>query len=186
MHRGLKKPLLDAVAPGKVVVGYEIHNSLKLKQGDKLLVQGKPFVVTKLHPQRGSNDDVTVWIDLQQAQELFGMENVIHAILALECECSGDRITQIRSEIQAILPGTQVIERYSTALARAESRAKSKQVAETALAEEVDFGKQRLERERVARGELEQQHERLATVLVPTVMFACASWLGCIYGPYSI
>jgi phage terminase small subunit len=42
----------------------------------------------------------------------------------------------IRAEISGFLPGTQVIERYSQALTRAESRAKAKETAEQALERE--------------------------------------------------
>ena len=122
MHRGLKKPLLDAIAPGKMVVGYEVHTKLGLSEGDTVTLMGREFSISTLHPQRGSLDDTTVWIDLRQAQEMLGLENLIHAILALECGCAGDRITEIRKEIAGVLPGTQVIERYSQALTRAEAR----------------------------------------------------------------
>ena len=132
-HRGLKKSLLDEVAVGKIVVGHEIHRELDLKKSDKVQFKGREFTVSKLHAERGSVDDVTVWINLAEAQELLGMQNLINAILALECDCSGDRISQIRDEISAILPGTQVVERYSQALTRAESRAKAKESAATAL-----------------------------------------------------
>ena len=60
MHRGLKKPMLDAVAPGQMVVGYEVHTKLGLAQGDQVTLMGREFTVSKLHPQRGSTDDVTV------------------------------------------------------------------------------------------------------------------------------
>ncbi|HUG17956.1 MAG TPA: hypothetical protein VMM56_03200, partial [Planctomycetaceae bacterium] len=33
LHQGMKQPLLDEVAPGKMVVGYEIHKQLGLKAG---------------------------------------------------------------------------------------------------------------------------------------------------------
>jgi len=173
----LKKPLLDAVVPGKIVVGYEIHSQLGLKVGDSFSILGHDFEVSKLHPQRGSHDDVTVWIDLGQAQELLGMENLIHTILALECECAGDRISQIREEIKAILPGTRVIERYSRALTRAESRAKAKQVAEASLRKEIEYGSATLEREQHGRAELQDRHADLVSVLIPLVMIACAIWI---------
>jgi hypothetical protein len=174
MHRDMKKPLLDAVAPGKMVVGYEIHTKLGLSEGDKVTLMGREFTVSTLHPQRGSQDDTTVWIDLRQAQEMLGLENLIHAILALECECAGDRISEIRKEIAGILPGTQVIERYSQALARAEARSYAKQAADEALAREQQAGKTALEREAQTRSDLEARHAGLASVLVPVVVGAAA------------
>jgi putative ABC transport system permease protein len=140
MHSSDKKPLLNAVSPGQIVVGYGIHSRLKLKVDDRVTLMGQEFTVSTLHPERGSSDDVTVWIDLGQAQQLLGMQNLIHAILALECECAGDRISQIRAEISQILPGTQVIERYSQALTRAEARGKAKLAAEESLQKEKEAG----------------------------------------------
>ena len=115
-HRGMKKPLLAEVAPGKIVVGHELHQQLSLNEGDVVTFKEREFTVSKLHDERGSVDDVTVWINLAEAQEMLGMQNQINAILALECECAGDRISQVRAEISGVLPGTQVIERYSQAI----------------------------------------------------------------------
>ncbi|MDA7510701.1 hypothetical protein N8612_03410 [Verrucomicrobia bacterium] len=121
-HRDLKKPLLDAVPQGKMIVGFEVGEKLGLSVGDDVVLLGADFSIAKKHPQRGTVDDSTVWINLAQAQDLFGMKNLVHAIQALECYCVGDRITEIRKEIAGILPGTQVIERGQPALARAEAR----------------------------------------------------------------
>lgn len=172
MHRGMKKPLLEAVAPGKIVLGYDLQTQLQLAVGDTVTLLGQEFEVSTVHEQRGSEDDVTVWIDLKQAQELLGLQNLIHAILALECECAGDRIAMIREEIAGILPGTQVIERYSAALARAEARSKAKVAAEQALATETAAATETLEREARTRGDLTARRTAVAALVVPTVMTA--------------
>lgn len=177
-HRALKKPLLDEVAAGKIVVGYEIHQQLGLREGDTVRLKGRDFVVSKLHDERGSVDDVTVWINLAEAQEILGMQNQINAILALECGCSGDRISQIRAEISEILPGTQVIERYSQAVTRAESRAKAKEAAEKALADAETFGAQQIEMEEKARQEIEERHAGFASILVPLVILGAVVTIG--------
>lgn len=177
-HRGLKKPLLDEVAAGKMVVGHEIHRDLNLSEGDTVQFQGREFTVSKLHPERGSVDDVTVWINLGEAQEMLGMQNLINAILALECDCAGDRISQIREEIAGILPGTQVIERYSQALTRAESRAKAKKAAEASLKQAQESGEEQLELERRSRQDIEARHTGLAAILVPLVVLGAIVTIG--------
>ena len=177
MHRGLKKPLLDAVPPGTMVVGNHVHTKLGLQVDDKVTLLGREFTVKTLHPERGSTDDVTVWIDLGEAQELLGMQNVINAILALECGCTGDRISQIREEIAGILPGTNVIERHSQALTRAESRAKAKVVAEEALKAEQTAGQAALKREEQSRVDIQDRHAALVGILVPLVLVGCALWI---------
>ena len=170
MHRALKQPLLDAVAPGQMVVGATVQQKLKLEMGQTVTLLGRDFTISKIQPERGSIDDMSLWIDLSMAQEMLGMQNLIHAILALECECAGDRISDIRREIAEILPGTQVIERYSQALTRAEARNESKRSAEEALAMAKSEGQATLERERQRRTVILQQQQSLNNILEPTVL----------------
>ena len=181
MHRGSKKPLLEAVPAGKAVLGSALQQELSCEVGETIHLLDEnfdgQFEVARVHSERGSADDVTVWINLAEAQQLLGLENLIHAILALECECAGDRISQIRQEITSVLPGTKVVEKYSKALARAEARAKVKTSAERALQQERDSGAAALDAEKQMRWRIEQQHTALANILVPCVMVACAVWI---------
>lgn len=166
MHRDPKKPLLDAVPRDQMIVGFEIAQKLGLKEGEQTTLMGTEFTIIKTHGQRGNLDDSTVWLNLKQAQEMFGLQNLIHAIQALECHCAGDRITAIRKEIAGILPGTQVIERGPPALARAEARNTAKETAEAAL-----------EREKASRAAVRAQRERMASVVIPVVLVASAMWI---------
>lgn len=162
-HRKAKKPLKDgkAVTDGEIVVGYEIGQQQKLKVGSKVTLLGKEFTVKKIHEQRGTADDSTVWINLKVAQEALGKQNLINAILALECNCaSEDRVGEIRTDLKKLLPGTRVIERDSDkALARAVARQKAAKDAKLALeqasanakkltAQEKAYGKATLKKER--------------------------------------
>ncbi len=167
LHADPKKPLLDAVPPGKIVLGYQVQQRLKLKPDDKVTLLGREFTVLKSHPERGTADDSTVWIHLAAAQELLGLQNLIHAILALECHCAGERLPAIRQEISGILPGVQVIERGPPALARTEARSRAEATAVQAL-----------QQEQASRAQLRRQHERLAAVLVPVVFTGCTLWIG--------
>lgn len=125
-----KPPLINPVAKGKAVIGYELQQSLELKNGQEIKILGKSFIVEKSNEARGNADDITIWINLDECQKLLNKEKQINAILALECNCASlDRLGEIRQEIQAILPGTEVIEVKSTALARAEARMTAKKTA---------------------------------------------------------
>ncbi len=167
MHKNPKKPMLDAVPRGKMVVGYQIHQQRHLKKGDKVKLLGKEFEIIETNKERGTVDDSTVWVHLKDAQEMLHMQNLINGIWALECHCAGDRISQIRAEITNILPGTQVIERGTKALARAEARATAKKAAEAAK-----------KREEENRAELKQKQEKFSAMLVPLVMFGSGIWIG--------
>lgn len=166
-HRDPKKPLLDAVPKGSMIAGFQLAQKLDLQVGEKVELLGRPFEILKTHEERGTVDDTTVWINLREAQEMLGMENLIHAIQALECHCAGDRITQIRQEITEILPGTQAIERGAPALARAEARNTAKITAVESLA-----------RERENRAQQRAQREDFAALLVPLTTFGSALFMG--------
>ena len=161
-----QKPILEAVAPGQMVVGSELHRSLSLKTGQPLRFMGRDFKISKLMEERGSSEDITLWINLNEAQELLQAPGVINAILALECNCSPDRLAKIREEISALLPDTRVIEFASQALGRAEARNRAAQQA----AEE-------LQQEREGRAHLRAQRESFAAVLTPAVFLASGVWI---------
>lgn len=166
-HKSPLNPLIQPVPKGKIVLGYELHDGLGLKVGDKVTLLGQGFEVHRCHDQRGSKDDITAWIDLDQAQALLEKDGLINAILALECKCAWADLAKVREEIGAILPETQIIEQQTKALARAEARTKVAAEAQAALA-----------REKAHRNQLRGQREELAAILVPLVMVACAVWIG--------
>ncbi len=179
LHRNPKHPLQDPVEPGNIVIGYHIHTKQGLKRGDRMTLLGQEFQVSDLHPKRNSIDDSTVWISLPVAQRMLGLENLIHAIMALECNCSAlDRVGQIRAEITGLLPGTRVEQLSSKALARAEARTEAKQAAERALENQIASGTRQLEQEQARRATLAKQRELLAAVLVPLVLLGAAFWIG--------
>ncbi|MGO8752129.1 MAG: ABC transporter permease [Thermoguttaceae bacterium] len=167
LAKGRRTALLDPVPPGHVVVGYELHRSLKLGVGDKIELCKRPLIVSALQPQRGNQDDITLWINLREAQQILGKEGRINAIQALECNCAADRLGQIRGDIGRVLPDTQVIEFSSQALARAEARNRAAAEAQEAI-----------QREQASRAAAARQRERLFAVLAPLVIGACAVWAG--------
>jgi ABC-type lipoprotein release transport system permease subunit len=166
LHKNPVKPLVQPVPPGTISLGHELHRSLDLKVGEKVKLMGKEFTIHACHKERGNKDDITAWIYLAEAQELLDKQGLINAILALECLCTGDALPLIRKEIAAILPGTQVIERGSRALARAEAR--------TRVGEEAKIA---IEKEKLGRQHLRAVRERFASILTPVIVTACAVWV---------
>lgn len=166
LHLSPQKPLIQPVPPGTIILGYELHRSMNIKVGDQIKLMGRSFIVKACYQERGNKDDITVWINLKEAQELFGKQGKINAILALECLCTGNSLPVIRKELAAILPETQVIERESRAVARAEARNQVAREATTTL-----------EKEKHGREILRDERERMASILVPVVLLACALWV---------
>jgi hypothetical protein len=167
LHKSPVKPLVQPVPPGTISLGYELHRSMDIKTSDQVELMGRKFRVHACHKERGDKDDITAWIYLSEAQELLDKPGLINAILALECLCIGEEgLPLIRKEIASILPGTQVIERGSEAIARAEARIKVEEQARASIQQEKD-----------AREDLRAVRERLASVLTPVVVTACAVWI---------
>ena len=167
LHRGAKKPIVVRVPRGSAVLGYELWRSLGVSAGDRIKLMGKEFMVGKCHPERGSVDDITIWLDLAQAQRLLEMPGKINMIQALKCHCAGMDLPEVRRDIARILPGTQVKELAGKAAARAKARARAKLEREQALAAEKS-----------ARDRLRRAREDFAATLVPLVIVGCAVWVG--------
>ncbi|MFQ5410608.1 MAG: ABC transporter permease, partial [Anaerolineales bacterium] len=178
MHRDPKKPILEVVPHGKAVLGYELHQSLGLKPGSAFRLMGKRFIVDKCHEARGTVDDITIWINLDEAQAMLNKPGQINSILALECNCfSIDRLGDVRREVAAILPHTKVIEQGSKALARAEARQAAKKAAQQQLEQARATAAKELAAARQARQELRQKREAFAALLAPLVIVLCAVWV---------
>jgi putative ABC transport system permease protein len=166
LNADAKKPILEPVPAGTMVLGWELHRSLKVKIGDQVKLLGREFTIRKLHPERGNKDDITVWINLQEAQQLLNEPGRINGILALECVCAAESLTKVRAEIGRVLPETQVIEFQSQMLARAEARQRAAAEAQAAI-----------EREKQTRARLHQTRAQFAAVAVPLVALGSAVWI---------
>ena len=123
-HRDPKKPLSQPVPKGTMNIGSVLARELELKEGDETSLIGQTFRLGKIYPQRGTKDDITVWVDLQAAQQMLNLDGRINMIQALECNCATiDRLAEIQSELAALLGDeVQVIELASKAIARAKAR----------------------------------------------------------------
>ncbi|MDP6629421.1 MAG: hypothetical protein QGH29_00385 [Kiritimatiellia bacterium] len=167
LHKNLVKPLVQPVPAGTIVLGYELHNSMGLKEGDEVTLMGRQLAVHQCYDERGTKDDITAWISLPEAQELLDKKGKINAILALQCNCPGSEIHNIRREIAKTLPDTKVVERASKLVAREEARYRVKAEGRAALQREID-----------GRNTLRQEREQLTALLIPIIMIACAAWVG--------
>jgi len=149
-HRDNKRPLTQPVPQGTMDVGSVLAVELSLEQDDEVILRGRKFRVGKVNPQRGTKDDITVWIDLKEAQQMLDMPDKINLIQALECNCASiDRLAEIQAEISALLGDeVQVIELSTTAIARAKAREGVKVEGQAAI----------------------DRLERLAAVLLPLVV----------------
>ncbi|MCX7804613.1 MAG: FtsX-like permease family protein [Planctomycetota bacterium] len=168
-HLEKEQPIMPPIPPGRMFLGYELHASLKIKPGDKVLFAGREYVVDRCMKEQGNKDDITVWIPLKDAQEILGKPGKINSILALECKCAWADVAKVREEIGKILPDTQVIEKATEALTRAEARSRAAKEAKDALARE-ERGRERLKRE----------YESFVAWIGPLVAAVAAVIVGCL------
>ncbi len=166
-HRDIKAPLIEPVEKGTVTIGFELAQSLDLSVDQEIALLGKTFKIGKIHGERGSADDITVWMHLQEMQAMLGLEGRINEIRALECNCASvDRLGEIRAEIGGILPNTQIIEIESRALARAEARNEAKRSSKEQLGQ--------LQEDRRA---TRAARERMLAWILPTLLVVSMAWI---------
>lgn len=163
-----QKPLIEPVAHNTMILGHELARTLALNAGSKTVLMGREYTVAKVNAERGNKDDITVWINLSEAQELLDKPGLINGILALDCTCDTlNRLGRIRPEIARILPDTQIIEYASQALTRAEARQRAAVEAQTSI-----------QREKEGRDKLRTEREALAAILVPVIILGSGIWIG--------
>ena len=145
LTRGAAAPsrsaIIDPIPQGMAVAGYELARALNLKKNSRITFMGHPLTISACNQHRGSRDDITLWVNLKDTQAWFKKEGLINSILALECRCSADQdlplLGKIRTDLENILPQTQVIEYMSEVLTRAEERYRAEQTGQEVLAREL-------------------------------------------------
>ena len=120
--REKKSPMGYTIPSGKVLVGFELARSLKIKDGDTINIFGKDFAVERCLQETGSKKDICIYGDLHDVQEVLGKPGKINVIEALHCLCEGVELAGVRESVARVLPETYVAERGSIAVARAETR----------------------------------------------------------------
>ncbi len=167
-YKRRREPMFQPVKPGNVVVGYQIYKKMNLRRGDKIKLFGKTFNVSILQPERGTKDDITLWISLKEAQKLLRKQGRINAILALQCVCSGGDFSKVPRAIESVLPDTQVLAIDTTKIkSREEIRATAKKLT-----------KQTLHNDLQTRDEHIRALKNLTRILFPIIIMSSVIWVG--------
>ena len=161
-----RSPIMERVPEGKADLGEEVAVLLNLRPGDIITLKGEKFEVNRVYARRGTRDDLSVWVPLDKAQSILGRPGLINGILALECVCATEMLGQVKEDVAAILPHTQVFEFSSLIAARADVRQRASK-----LHEEIIFA------ERLHQIELRGEKERLASLLVLVLVFGASVWI---------
>ena len=133
--------------------------------GDSIRIGDSDYEVTLCRSQLGTKDDIVIFMNLSDAQDLLGLKGKISGILALSCNCAAGDLEPIRNGVRKIVPEAQVVEFTVRAQARARAR---RVIADAAAAEKADIENSR----KNFRKQLEQ-----FSLLFPAITVAAASIL---------
>jgi len=114
-----------AITPGTVYLGHTIAEQLSIAQEDEIEIGGKTFRVAKVLAELGNMDDIRIFADLGDVQQISGREGQINEITALQCLCLGeeeDALAAIREQLKEVLPDAEVIMNTTIAQARVRQR----------------------------------------------------------------
>ena len=161
-----KKSIIKTIPDGKIDVGYDLCKSFDLKPDQEITLMGRKFTIRKCLTERGSQDDISVWVDLQAVQEMTDMVGKINEIQAVDCKCADASPVKIRDELSKILPGAQVMVKAKPAVARAAIRV----IAEQGRVKDLKARKA---------GWIQQRRDRrdLMLVTAPIVITGAAVWI---------
>ncbi|OGJ87364.1 MAG: hypothetical protein A2268_14520 [Candidatus Raymondbacteria bacterium RifOxyA12_full_50_37] len=123
--RGAENPF-KLVPKGTVRLGSEAALALNAKGKNQITIAGKPFMVDEIMSQSGTINDAKVFMNLEDAQEIFKLPGKINSIEALECLCGiggvESQIKEMEASIQKDHPYLIVIQLKEIALLRYKAR----------------------------------------------------------------
>ena len=123
---GRKKPPMSfKIEPNDVYLGYRIWNTLGIRRGETVDIEGETFTVRGCLAESGGRDDVRIQCSLTDAQRILDMPGRISEIKAVDCLCfaeTNDVVGVLRSEIGVLLPEARVFQTEAIAKARADQR----------------------------------------------------------------
>ncbi|MBL7115288.1 MAG: hypothetical protein ISS35_05935 [Kiritimatiellae bacterium] len=161
-----QKPIEERVDAGMVHIGNAIHKRLKLQIGAQLEIEGETFTVKRVLPQKGNIDDISLLMNLGDAQRLSGQPGKISGVLALSCNCAAGDLDPIRQELERVVQDVQVVE-FSV-------RAQARQRARSAIGKRT---KEEMQDITESRAILRSHVAQFATLLVSLVVVGAAIFL---------
>ncbi len=167
-HLPHKKPMGYNIERGTVFLGFELGQNRA--EGEEVEVLGRSFKIARILPEQGSKEDISICMNLRDAQELLNKPGKINQILALSCRCPGmgpKQLAMIRSQLEQVLPETRVSEFRSIALARAEQRDLVERQGQTMI--------QAIQQ---SRSEVQTILETLSAIITPMAVLGSAIWVG--------
>ena len=175
-HLEKKPPMGYRIEPGTVYLGHELAGDRR--EGDRIVIGDDAYRIAKILPEQGTNEDIMIAMQLHDAQKVLDKEGKINKILALGCQCEFDRLSEIREQIEKVLPDTRVTEFRSIAIARAEQRELVAGKKNELIKTEKEKHEEIIAAKENERRKVEQSLAMMFSVVAPLVVLVCAAWIG--------
>ena len=111
--KSFQKPMTFTVEQGTAYVGGELASSLQIAENDEIEIAGRKLKVIKTLSVKGSIDDIRIYCNLNDAQEILKLPAQINEIKALECMCytatDTDPLTAAQNQLKDLLPQGKVL-----------------------------------------------------------------------------
>ena len=159
-------PAFVSIPPGCVELGYEIHHALGYITGQTVQIMGQDYTVRSCAAEDGTKDDISIRLNLGDAQALLDKTGMINEILVLAVESAWTNFSLVRAEISALLPDTRVITYSENMAALTMARIQTVTRGNTTIAVEAKAADARYRTMTV-----------FGLVLVPVVFAVCLLWL---------
>jgi hypothetical protein len=160
-------PLVTPIERGRCVVGFELHRALGLQPDESISILGAEFTIERCEGELGTKEDITIWLNLEDCQQLTGQMGRINEVMVVEHLSVWGRSAEIQERIAELLPDVQLVELASETMSRAHARIEVADQAEAAVERE----QQRLEL-------LRAERTGIIRAFLPLGILACAVWVG--------
>ncbi len=176
-HLEEKPPMGYDIKLGNVFLGSNTAGD-KYKVGDTIEIEGKEFNVEKVLPHSGKVEDVSIFMRLPDAQEVLNKPATVTEIMALGCKCKIDQLSEVRAQLEQVLPDAKVTEFRSKAIARKKTRDMVADNHKNIIAGHQENREQALADIKESQGKIEGMLQTTVSVTTPLVVLICALWIG--------
>ena len=177
-HIEKKAPMGLQVKPGTIYLGQLAAEGHAV--GDLVDVLGKQFEIAHILPAHGRRDeDIAIFMNLADAQQVLNKPGKISEILALGCKCKTvERIEEITAQLEVVLPDTKVTEHRLQAVAREDQR-KLVEAHHQQTMTDYETNRQKIaQQEQTHRDQVAGLLSGVTSVVTPLIVFVCALWVG--------
>lgn len=157
---------IPIVANSTIALGFELPTYPVAIEKSRIAIKGKFFLVKSCEGQKGSLDDITVWITLTDLSSAFSISNKISEIWIWPVLDTAHAITQLAARIEQQIPSCKVITITAPALLQIQARETAVRIAKEATLKEV-----------IANRELFAKQKR--ALLLFSVIITVASMIWC-------